>query len=76
MGTVSQFPISQPWRDVPHERRAGELIAMRHLDLETVIETVRVLRTLEDQSVLDCFNRAGRVEGPEHRLINSGEALV
>lgn len=76
MGTVSQFPILQPCRDVPHEGRAGELLAMRHLDLETVIETVRVLRTLKDQSILDCFNRAGRVEGPEHRHLNSDEPLV
>lgn len=33
---------------------------MHHVDLDTVIETVRALRTLDDQSVLDCYNRLDR----------------
>lgn len=72
MGTVSQFRIPETRRNVPREERAGELVAMRHLDLETVIETVRALRSMEDQSVLDCFNRADRVEDPEHRAHQFG----
>lgn len=72
MGTISQLPFPRACHDAPREERAGELVAMRHLDLETVIETIRVLRTLEDQSVLDCFNRAERMEAPEHRPYQFG----
>lgn len=32
---------------------------MRHVDLETVIETVELLRSLENQSFLDRYNRVG-----------------
>jgi hypothetical protein len=62
MGTILHFPILRTSRCVPPEERAGDLLAMRHVDLETAVETVRILRTLEDQSFLDCFNRLDRAE--------------
>ncbi|MCQ8782272.1 hypothetical protein [Mangrovibrevibacter kandeliae] len=37
--------------------KAGELVAMKHIDLSMTIETVRVLRSLPDQSYLDSFNQ-------------------
>lgn len=62
MGTISHFPGR---KSVDADaggpvRLAGELIAMRHVDLDCVLETVRVLRTLDDQSYLDCYNRSDR----------------
>lgn len=60
MGSISQFPSSSVSRAIRPDEPGGELLAMHHVDLDTVIETVRALRTLDDQSVLDCYNRLDR----------------
>jgi hypothetical protein len=61
MGTISQLPRKTADAGAAEPmRRPGELVAMRHIDLDCVIETVRVLRMLEDQSFLDCYNRGDR----------------
>lgn len=61
VGTITQFPGRKAGQTDAPARPAGELVAMRHVDLDCVIETVRVLRSLDDQSFLDCYNRrAGR----------------
>jgi hypothetical protein len=59
MGQILSFPPraarsvgAAPRRDAP-----GELVAMSHVDIDVVIETVRVLRTLGEASPLDAFNR-------------------
>lgn len=57
MGTISHIQIPPNGRVGRQEKGLGELVAMPHLDLEVVIETVRVLRALDDQSFLDCYNR-------------------
>lgn len=62
MGTVTEFrgrKAMDEGRDgAPGQ--AGELVALRNIDLDCVIETVRVLRSLDDPSLLDCFNRKDR----------------
>lgn len=58
--------------DRPHRVRAlselpadgGELVAMGHVNLETVVETVRVLRQLDPGHLLDPFNATGAVGDP------------
>lgn len=57
MGTISHLQIPPVGRVGKQENGLGELVAMPHLDLDVVIETVRVLRALDDQSFLDCYNR-------------------
>jgi hypothetical protein len=34
------------------------LVAMKHIDLDTVLETVRVLRLMDDRTLLDKYNRS------------------
>jgi len=34
------------------------LVAMKHIDLDTVVETVRVLRLMDDRTLLDKYNRS------------------
>lgn len=57
MGTITQFRGRKAEAADAPAHHAGELVAMRHVDLDCVIETVRVLRSLDDQSFLDCYNR-------------------
>ena len=61
MGTISHFPDPKPQRRpaAALTRLPGQVVAMRHVDLETVIETVELLRSLENQSFLDRYNRLG-----------------
>ena len=60
MGTILHFPDPKPQaRPVAVVRQPGQLVAMRHVDLETAIETVELLRSLENQSFLDRYNRVG-----------------
>lgn len=67
MGTISQIQFPPSGRVGRQEKGLGELIAMPHLDLDVVIETVRVLRALDDQSFLDCYNRMDRGLSEEKR---------
>lgn len=62
---VSQFrsiqqsnPRGKDDTPAPHSGASAEIIAFRQTDLATVLETVRVLRMLNDRHVLDNFNRA------------------
>ncbi len=50
-------------RDTQRTRQTGtgQVVAMRHIDLDTVVETVRVLRELEKNNLLDQFNGPGHV---------------
>jgi hypothetical protein len=65
MGTISHFPDPKQRRPAPAQARMpGQVVAMRHVDLETAIETVALLRSLENQSFLDRYNRVGR-DNPE-----------
>jgi hypothetical protein len=59
MGTIARLPDRESAKRKPSSAAAGrgELVAMKHVDLDSVIETVRVLRTLGNQSFLDRFNR-------------------
>lgn len=58
MGTIVRFPETSGERKARTARDGKhEVVAMKHVDLDTVIETVRVLRTLSDQSFLDRYNR-------------------
>lgn len=47
-------------RRTPRGLAAGELVPMKHIDLETVVETIRMLRNMDDQDCLDRYNRVGR----------------
>lgn len=38
---------------------AGEVVAMAHINLDTVVETVRVMRELDKIGLLDQFNGRG-----------------
>lgn len=40
----------------------GELVALPFVDLKTVVKTVKMLRSLPDQRVLDSFNRRKDVQ--------------
>lgn len=40
--------------------KSREVVAMRHIDLDTVIETVRVLRLMDDRSLLDKYNQRNK----------------
>jgi hypothetical protein len=66
MGTITQFRGRKTSDEgtTGGAARAGELVAMGHLDLDCVIETVRALRMIDDQSFLDCFNRKDRGSQP------------
>jgi hypothetical protein len=58
MGTLSYFPDPRPQlRSASVAGLPGQVVGMRHVDLETVIETVELLRSLENQSFLDRYNR-------------------
>lgn len=65
MGKITEFPgrrsMVEGRAGIPGQ--AGELVALRSIDLDCVIETVRVLRSLDDPSLLDCFNRKDRPGG-------------
>ncbi len=41
------------------EGKAGHVVAMQHIDLDAVVETVRVLRALDRHALLDEFNGCG-----------------
>lgn len=41
-----------------------KITAMAGLNIKIIIETVRVLRLMEDSTMLDVFNRAERVAAP------------
>lgn len=62
MGKITEFPGCRAKVEgravIPG--KAGELVALRSIDLDCVVETVRVLRSLDDPSLLDCFNRKDR----------------
>lgn len=45
-------------KGVAHEP-AGEVVAMAHVNLDTVVETVRVMRALNKIGLLDQFNGRG-----------------
>lgn len=68
MGTISQLPRRKTEDAAGSVRHSGELVAMPHVDLDCVIETIRVLRMLDDQSFLDCYNRSDRSD----RLFSGG----
>jgi hypothetical protein len=61
MGTISYYPDPKPQQRpaATLARLSGQVVAMRHVDLETVLETVELLRSLDDQSFLDRYNRVG-----------------
>ncbi|BCH20692.1 hypothetical protein MesoLjLc_04660 [Mesorhizobium sp. L-8-10] len=59
MGTITRFR-ERKVSDEGRAERAGELVALRDIDIDCVIETVRALRSLDDPSLLDCFNRKDR----------------
>lgn len=56
--------------DLPAD--GGELVAMGHVNLEAVVETVRVLRLLDPGHLLDPFNATGAVGDPPDGSKSSG----
>ena len=61
MGELVKFPESSA--DGPSAPAAAvvqdgaRIIAFRHVDVGMVVETVRVLRLIDDRTLLDTFNR-------------------
>ena len=60
MGHILAFPAvaRREARGALSTVNAGELVAMRHIDLDTVVETIRFLRDVGRDHLLDGFNRA------------------
>lgn len=52
--------VSEPPQRTHQQRNqaCGEVIPLPFVDLETVIDSVKMLRGFSNQDVLDCFNRA------------------
>jgi hypothetical protein len=59
MGSILKFHETQRAGRAPAAPGDGQVVAMRHIDLDTVVETVRVLRELEKTNLLDQFNGRG-----------------
>lgn len=61
MGELVKFPESRS--DGPSAPAAAgaedgaRIVAFRHVDVGMVVETVRVLRLIDDRTLLDTFNR-------------------
>jgi len=57
MAQILQFHCSDERPETPAEARpAGEIVAMAHVNLASVVETVRVMRALNQFELLDHFN--------------------
>lgn len=50
-----QSPLTEA--SLPVAPEAARIIPFRHVDLGMVVETVRVLRLIDDRTLLDTFNR-------------------
>ena len=62
MGRILTFVARARARELRLESApnpCGDIVALKHVDLETVIENVKVLRFIKDELLLDEFNRAG-----------------
>ena len=59
----SALPQQKSSDKINHE---GALAALPHIDLTTTIETIKVLRMIDDQVLLDNFNRVTKSEQKAH----------
>lgn len=64
MGELVKFSDVRAGRRAPTDAAdsqdtpgAARIVAFRHVDLGVVVETVRVLRLIDDSTLLDTFNR-------------------